>query len=232
MTVVQEGGPWYHADAAVTIVDSGGQPVNGATVNGTFSGDSSGAASGVTNANGLVTLSSARAKNGQSWTFCVDSVSRGSDVYDAGANGETCDSTGGSSPTATPQPTNTPTPGPTPTTGPGVVMHIGDLDGSAAPGSRNRWDATVLITVHDANESPVANATVDGSWSGGANGGGSCVTNGAGQCSVGKANLKGNTTDVTFTVNNVTLAGSSYNAGANHDPDGDSNGTSITVLQP
>jgi hypothetical protein len=37
---------------------------------------------------------------------------------------------------------------------------------------------------------------------------------------------------VTFTVSNVTLAGNTYNASANHDPDGDSNGTSITVLQP
>jgi hypothetical protein len=37
---------------------------------------------------------------------------------------------------------------------------------------------------------------------------------------------------VTFTVSNITLGSNTYNAGANHDPDGDSNGTAITVLQP
>ncbi len=33
-------------------------------------------------------------------------------------------------------------------------------------------------------------------------------------------------------VNNVTLAGSTCASGANHDPDGDSDGSSITVTQP
>jgi hypothetical protein len=37
---------------------------------------------------------------------------------------------------------------------------------------------------------------------------------------------------VTFTVSTVTLAGNTYNAGANHDPDGSSNGTTIIVSQP
>jgi hypothetical protein len=37
---------------------------------------------------------------------------------------------------------------------------------------------------------------------------------------------------VTFTVSNVTLAGNTYNAGGNHDPDGSSNGTTIIVLKP
>ena len=35
-----------------------------------------------------------------------------------------------------------------------------------------------------------------------------------------------------FKVNNVTLAGNTYNSSANHDPDGDSNGTTIIVSQP
>jgi hypothetical protein len=90
----------------------------------------------------------------------------------------------------------------------------------------------VTITVHDAGENLIVNATVDGSWGGGATGGGSCTTDASGTCSVTKGNLKSNVSSVTFTVTNVTLAGSTYNAGANHDPDGDSDGTTIEILQP
>ena len=55
---------------------------------------------------------------------------------------------------------------------------------------------------------------------------------GSGMYGVTMANIKSNASSVTFTVNNVTYANSSYDAGANHDPDGDSNGTTIVVLQP
>jgi hypothetical protein len=37
---------------------------------------------------------------------------------------------------------------------------------------------------------------------------------------------------VTFIVTGVTSAGSTYNPAANHDPDGDSTGTSIVIAQP
>ena len=111
-------------------------------------------------------------------------------------------------------------------------MHVGDLDGSNATAPRNRWAATVTITVHDNSEAPMANVTVDGAWSAGASGGGSCVTNAAGQCSVTKNNIKGNSSSATFTVSNLTLGSNSYVSGANHDPDGDSSGTAILVLKP
>jgi hypothetical protein len=37
---------------------------------------------------------------------------------------------------------------------------------------------------------------------------------------------------VTFTVTSVTRTGSTYTAAANHDPDGDSDGTAIVVFRP
>ena len=111
-------------------------------------------------------------------------------------------------------------------------MHVGDLDGSAASAPRNRWSATVTILVHDVNENPVSGATVSGNWGGGANGSGSCVTNEAGQCSITKNNLKNNVASVTFMVSNITLGSNTYDSGANHDPDGDSNGTLITINRP
>ena len=69
-------------------------------------------------------------------------------------------------------------------------------------------------------------------WSNGTNGSGSCVTNGSGVCSITRNNVHRNSTSVTFTVTGVTGAGLTYNGGANHDPDGDSTGTVIVILEP
>lgn len=134
-----------------------------------------------------------------------------------------------STPTATP--TNTPVPPtatPTPAT---ATMHVGDLD-NVSTLSGNRWNASVRITVHDSSENPVANATVSGSWSNGTTGSASCTTNGAGQCTITRTRLRNNVSSVTLTVTNVTRAGFVYSAAANHDPDGDSNGTVINVTRP
>jgi hypothetical protein len=109
-------------------------------------------------------------------------------------------------------------------------MHVGDLDGVTVS-MGNTWNATITITVHDAAHLPVSGAVVTGSWSSGASGSGSCTTNASGQCSVSK-NVRNSSNSVTFTVTNVTKSGFSYNAAANHDPDGDSNGTTIVVNKP
>ncbi len=118
-------------------------------------------------------------------------------------------------------------------------MHVGDLDGSSvSSGPGGKWSATVTITVHDAppGHTPVANATVRGSWSDGASGSAECVTNASanapGQCSITKSNIRRNSGSVTFTVNDVTRGAASYDSGANHDPDLDSNGTSIVINGP
>ena len=134
----------------------------------------------------------------------------------------------------TPTPTTPPGPTATPTATPqATVMHVGDLDGSAIlTNNGRRWQATVTITVLNAGNGPVSSATVSGNWSNGASGSGTCNTNAAGQCNVVKGSINTNRASVRFTVTNVTKAGASYNSAANADPDGDSNGTFITVLQP
>lgn len=114
--------------------------------------------------------------------------------------------------------------GGTPTT-----MHVGDLDGSKS-GTR-RWSATVTITVHDANHNPLSGVTVTGSWSAGASGTSSCTTNSSGQCSVSKTNIANTVSSVTFSVTNLSKSGYTYASSSNHDPDGDSNGTSITITK-
>jgi len=141
-------------------------------------------------------------------------------------------------PTNTPGPTatatNTPAPTATPTATPqATVMHVGDLDRSAVrTNNGRRWQATVTITVHNGSHGVVSGATVSGNWSNGATGSASCTTNAAGQCSVVKTNLRTNVSSVRFNVTNVTKSGATYSAAANHDPDGDSNGTNITVNRP
>ncbi|MFQ5420311.1 MAG: DNRLRE domain-containing protein, partial [Anaerolineae bacterium] len=138
----------------------------------------------------------------------------------------------GGGPTATPEPpTATPEP-PTATPPPGgSSMHVGDLDGSGiATGSR--WQATVTIFVHDDVEAAVDNATVSGTWTAGNRTfTGSCTTNASGECVVTLSNLRNFLSDVTFTVNSVTDT-LTYQAGDNHDPDGDSDGTAIIVASP
>jgi PKD repeat protein len=107
-------------------------------------------------------------------------------------------------------------------------MHIGDLDGTKEV-VRNKWTATVTITVHDENETPVNGATVTGSWSAGTTGTGVCTTDVTGQCDVVKTNIHNKVPSVAFTVDNVTHADFNYDSSANHEEDGDSDGTTILV---
>jgi len=109
-------------------------------------------------------------------------------------------------------------------------LHVADLDGSTAT-SKNTWTASVTITIRDANSAPVSGATVSGTWSGGFSGTASCNTAG-GTCTVTTGNLAKSKTSVTFTVTNVTAGGATYVSSSNGDPDGDSNGTTITVNKP
>jgi hypothetical protein len=105
-------------------------------------------------------------------------------------------------------------------------MHIGDLDG-VRTNQKSSWTASVTVTVHNANHSPVADATVSGSWSIG--GTGSCTTNVSGQCTLSRTTISRKTQSAMFTIVNVTNSTYLYRSVDNHDPDSDSDGTNITV---
>jgi thermitase len=109
--------------------------------------------------------------------------------------------------------------------------HVGDLDGSAS-GNKSAWTAMVTITVHDTIHQIVADAVVSGTWSGGATGTGTCTTGAGGTCSIVSASLKKRDNTATFTVRGITAPGLSYSASQNHEPDGDSTGTAITIAKP
>ncbi|MEJ2512868.1 MAG: S8 family serine peptidase, partial [Anaerolineales bacterium] len=98
----------------------------------------------------------------------------------------------GSTPTSTPEPT--------PTQSPTGTIHIGDLSGFSSTGSRNRWDAVIIVLVHDSIELPVEGVSVNYSWTNGVSGNGTCTTNAEGSCTIQKNNLKANVSSVSLTV--------------------------------
>jgi subtilisin len=110
-----------------------------------------------------------------------------------------------------------------------VTMHVGDLEGSSDPPEKGAWTARVWITAHDADENPLNGATVFGTWTS-PDGTGSCVTV-DGRCEVSYSGIsRGKEIQIWFTVDSLVLDGVSYDPTANHDPDGDSDGTTIEVL--
>ena len=110
-------------------------------------------------------------------------------------------------------------------------IHVGDLDGVSTDMGKN-WQATVAAAVHDANHNPVVDAMVSGSWSGGYSGTASCVTSSDGQCSVTSGDMRKRNGMAIFKVDQLSHAGLFYQSADNHDPYGDSDGTSITVTKP
>lgn len=84
-------GPKTDAIAKVTIVDEYDNPVEGANISGTFSGDVNGSGSGTTGADGEATIKITKQGTISTFTFCVDNVTHSSYTYDSAANVETCD---------------------------------------------------------------------------------------------------------------------------------------------
>jgi serine protease AprX len=111
-------------------------------------------------------------------------------------------------------------------------MHIGDLDGAGTQIDKNNWQATVLVLVVDQDGLPLADATVSGTWSGGYSGAAACTTAADGTCSLTTGSIFKNDLSATFTAGDVTHASLAYESADNADPDGDSDGTSITVNRP
>jgi hypothetical protein len=113
---------------------------------------------------------------------------------------------------------------------PSGTAHIGDLDGSATSQGQT-WTASVTVTAHDATHGLLSGASVSGSWTGGATGTASCTTGASGTCTLTKPSIRKKFAKETFTVSGVSYTGLTYQAAFNHDPDGDSNGTTITIAR-
>src|SRR5262249_2937905 len=107
-------------------------------------------------------------------------------------------------------------------------VHVGDLDDTSSL-LASGWRSQVRILVHDQKHAIVAGAVVTGKWPNGVSA--SCTTGSNGMCRIGRK-LASSKLSIVFTVTNVTSAVGAYKATDNHDPDGDSTGTKITLVKP
>lgn len=111
------------------------------------------------------------------------------------------------------------------------TMHVGDLDAvKDVKGKSGNWEVLLTVTVHDSNENPVSGADVTVSVSGAISGTATGTTGSDGTVTFTTGTMKGGS-EVTFTVDNVTHTTLTYASADNHDPDGDSDGTTITVVK-
>ncbi len=128
-------------------------------------------------------------------------------------------------PAAVPTPRPTPVPTLTIIPEPGGA-HVADLAASTKKIGK-RVKVSVEVHVHDSAHNPVADATVSGQWTGDI-GSVSCVTGRTGSCAA-QTDPLASPGSVTFTVAGIADAGEPYEPIMNHDLNGDSNGTSVTV---
>lgn len=86
MTLVPVKGGQAYAQARVTVRDTGGNAIAGATVNGAWSGIVSGARSAVTDAGGVATIVSPQTKKSGTFKYSVTGVTAPGYAYDAALN--------------------------------------------------------------------------------------------------------------------------------------------------
>ena len=109
---------------------------------------------------------------------------------------------------------------------PPPTVHVGDLDGSRTAAQKS-WSANVTIGLHTENHGGAAGVTVTGVWDDGSPG--TCTTDGYGRCSLSRGATPPKMSSVSFTVIGATHSSFVFSPGSNHDPDGDSNGTTIVI---
>ncbi|MDP8929881.1 MAG: Ig-like domain-containing protein [Actinomycetota bacterium] len=114
-----------------------------------------------------------------------------------------------------------------------ATMHVGDLDGASSSQGRT-WTAHVTILVVAADGNPVDGAAVSGSWTGSSSGDttSNCTTDTSGICTIELAGIHKHDGSVDLTVTDISHTRLDYDPTANTDPDGDSDGTTITVTKP
>ena len=99
--VIKTGGASGYVEATILIVDENGDPVEGATVSGTFSGDITGTDSNTTDTNGETILTSDNiTSRPQDLGICADDVTHATLTYDAGANADPGYACAGAAPSA------------------------------------------------------------------------------------------------------------------------------------
>ena len=126
---------------------------------------------------------------------------------------------------------NTPTREVDVTYDPDASLHVADLDGTADRLQFILWRAGATATIEDGTGAPMPGASVRMRWSTGFRRvEDECITDALGRCDVSSGIVVLGT--VTFEVIGVSAPGRFYAALENDDPDGDSDGTTLTVQSP
>jgi protocatechuate 3,4-dioxygenase beta subunit len=226
----RQGDEWW-STVTVTVVDDDWSPVADTTVVGTWKNGFSGPASCTTDSSGQcsVTTPLINVQNKQV-IFVVDDMEHDIFAFYPNRNLDPDGNPRGRSlKVVKPNADVLPEDGSGPA-GSGPALHVGNLEG-AATANGTEWQATVTVTILDAEQNPVPNALVSGSWSYWATD--NCTTDVNGQCSIVGEEYESVEAEVmSFTVENVTHPDFSYNASANTDPNFDSDGTTISVHEP
>ncbi|MFZ1753447.1 MAG: S8 family serine peptidase [Caldilineaceae bacterium] len=178
------------------------------------------------------------------WSGSTGSASLGAskwvdddDAYETGQKSESPSSPPASS-TPVPEPVATAEPTPEQTTNDNEtgVLHVSDLDNLSYWESSKKWSGAFVVEISDASghRQPGAQVTVDiDDPNDRVSGTAHCTTNENGACLIVTSAQQSKKVDrMTLTVQDVALAGYRYDAAANSDPDGDSNGTAITSYLP
>jgi PKD repeat protein len=121
----------------------------------------------------------------------------------------------------------------------GSFLHVGDLDRANTKEKGGTWTAYARITVHTAQESALAGALVKGTWDNSGNTptrSVTCTTDPLGNCYVSYGQIPNRDGNIVFRVDDVscdvTCGGFGYDPTGvnNHDPDENSDGTSIRIF--
>ena len=185
----------WKATATITVHDSNGEAVSGATIRGRWSSGVKGRNSCVTNASGecSVIKNNIKIKN-SSVIFTVKNIAHLSHAYDPDSNitsSITIDRPHLAS-----------------------TIHVNEMRTKSLQKGK-RWSAAVTIMVKDNYGNPVSRAMVRGSWSNGMKGKKSCITKASGRCTIANKNVKINGSSIMFTVQDVKHSSYTHDAGNN-----------------
>lgn len=213
----------------ITISNSNNQVEGGSVVTGTWSSGFPDPMTCTTDSAGQCTISNVVLENvpgAAAVTFTVTDVARTGKVYDPSANSDPDGDSNGTSITINPPPP------PLPPVSNATSVFVTDMDGTSTFTSNSRWQAAITLLLKDENGNPVNDASVLARWSGAKYGNGYCTSEVNGICTLVASNLSKSRRYVKLKVMTISHATLTYDATANSDPDGDSDGTTIRVNRP
>ena len=112
-----------------------------------------------------------------------------------------------------------------------TLIAVSDLDGIGTAVGGGGWRAEVTTEVRNDENTLISGAVLSGNWSNKRNQSMSCTTGEDGRCNLTQHGLNNSSGSVAFSIEGIAGV-LPYQQAVNRDPDGDSDGTTITVFKP